>query len=111
MTAAATYLVIETRDPFAACSPGTVDPVIEGLAGSAATTVVLAQNGVLGARRGSAAEVALARLAASARVVADDFALRERGVRPDELVAGVGVTTMDEVVGLMLADGCRVLWH
>ena len=111
MAATATYLVIETRDPCGGGASGRLDPLVEGLAGGATATVVLAQNGVLGARRGSAAADSLSRLASSARVLADDFSLRERGIRTDELAAGVAVTTMDEVVDLLLADGCRVLWH
>jgi sulfur transfer complex TusBCD TusB component (DsrH family) len=111
MASTASYLVIETGDPFAARSPGDVDPLVEALAGGATTTVVLAQNGVLRARRGSAASQGVSRLASSARVLADDFSLRERGIRGDELAAGVGVTTIEEILDLLMADGCRAIWH
>ena len=111
MASTASYLVIETGDPFAARPPGRIDPLIEALATTARTTVVLAQNGVLAARRGSAASDSVSRLAASARVLADDFSLRERGIAGNELADGVAVTTMEEIVGLILGDGCRAMWH
>ena len=111
MASTATYLVIETGDPFAARSPSDVDPLVEALAGATTTTIVLAQNAVLAARRGSVAAERLSQLASSARVLADDFSLRERGIRPDEIVAGVSAVTIEELVDLILADGCRALWH
>lgn len=111
MASTAEYVVIETRDPFARADMGASDALIDGLARGAATTVVLAQNAVLGARGGSAPARALSDLASRARVVADDFALRERGIRADELAPGIGVTTMDELVELIAAPGRKVLWR
>jgi sulfur transfer complex TusBCD TusB component (DsrH family) len=111
MASTAGYLVIETKDAFASGPAGGVDALVEGLAHGGPTTVVLAQNGVLAARRDSTAAARLSQLAQSAHVLADDFSLRERGIRHDELTDGVAVTTMDEIVGLLLADGCRAFWH
>lgn len=105
------YLVIHTRDPLAAGRDGGIDPLVEALAAGAPTTVVLAQNAVLAARRGSGAADGVARLTASARVLADDFSLHERGIRADELVSGVVPATADEVVGLLMAGGCRAIWR
>lgn len=111
MATTPTYLVISTRDPFTTGPPGEPDPLVEGLARQAPTTVVLAQNAVLAARRASSAAASTSRLAATARVMADDFALRERGINPEELAEGIAVTTMDQVVDLVLADGCRTIWR
>jgi sulfur relay protein TusB/DsrH len=111
MASTAGYLVIETRDAFASGPGGGVDALVDALAQSGPTTVVLAQNGVLAARRESAAAGRLSELAQSAHVLADDFSLRERGIRHDELTDGVAVTTMEEIVGLLVADGCKAIWH
>ena len=111
MTPTADYLIIETRDPFGRTGVGGSDPLVHALTEGATTTVVLAQNAVLGARRESSAAAGLTRLAARARVLADDFSLRERGIGADELAPGVAVTTMDELVELITVPGCKVLWH
>jgi len=111
MASTPSYLVIHTRDPLAGGRDGGVDPLVEALAAGAPTTVVLAQNAVLAARRGSGAAESVARLASSARVLADDFSLHERGIRADELVGGVVPAAMEEVVDLLMAGGCRAIWR
>jgi sulfur transfer complex TusBCD TusB component (DsrH family) len=111
MASIPSYLVIHTRDPLAGGADGGIDPLVEALAAGAPTTVVLAQNGVLAARRGSAAAEGVARLASTARVLADEFSLQERGIRTDELAGGVSPATVEEVVDLLMAGGCRAIWR
>jgi len=71
-------------------------------------TMFLVQNGVLGARpsKGSAGLSALAR--AGVKVLADDFALKERGVT--QLAEGVAAAPIDVVVD-HLAAGHKTMWH
>jgi hypothetical protein len=72
-------------------------------------TVFLCQNGVLPARR-SPRSAPLERLvAAGVEVVADDLSLRERGVDPGRLIAGVRTAPIDTVVDALEA-GRKVLW-
>jgi hypothetical protein len=44
---------------------------------------------VLPVRKASTAGKRLSELAAKATVLADDFSLRERGIRPDEMASGI----------------------
>jgi sulfur transfer complex TusBCD TusB component (DsrH family) len=74
-------------------------------------TVFLAQNGVVPVRKGSSTAERITQLASHATVWADDFSLRERGIRDDELASGVAPASMDKLVELISGDGCKVLWH
>jgi sulfur relay (sulfurtransferase) complex TusBCD TusD component (DsrE family) len=105
----AEYLLIESRDPFESNDVGYHYDLARGLADDGnQVTIFLVQNGVLGARpsKGSAALSALAR--AGVKILADDFALQERGVT--RLAEGVSVTSIDVVVD-HLAAGHKVMWH
>jgi hypothetical protein len=104
------YLLIASRDRFTARD---IDGFCELAAGLAVrghpVTVMLVQNGVLGARRGPGTEP-IARLArAGVTVLAEEFSLRERGIGTDRLAAGVRVGDLGQVIDLM-ADGAHVLW-
>ena len=73
-------------------------------------TVFLVQNGVLACRPRSAGAAALSALAASATVLADDFSLRERGIARDEIVSGVRIGGIEELVDAAMEDGRKVVW-
>jgi predicted peroxiredoxin len=106
------YLLIETRDPFDSADAEDLYELAGGLADTADDVAVyLVQNGVLPTRRASSAAPRIAALAARARVMADDFSLRERAIRTDELVDGVTVANVDMLVDLITEDGRKVLWH
>lgn len=106
------YVLVETRDPFDSADTQNLYELASGLAESAnGVTVFLVQNGVLPTRRGSSAAARLAALAARTTVLADEFSLRERAIRPDELVDGVQVAGIDTLVDLMTDDGAKVIWH
>lgn len=108
----ARYLLVEARDPFDSADVARSYELAAGLAERGDdVTVFLVQNGVLPARAGTAATGSLQRLAARADVLADDFSLRERGIRPDELAAGVRPAPIDRLVDLMVDDGRKVIWH
>lgn len=107
----AKYLLIESRDPFESNDVA----YFYDLAGALArdgneVTLFLVQNGVLAARP-SARSDRIAQLAsAGVTVLADDFSLRERGIRTDRLVAGVQPAPIEVVID-RLAEGCKALWH
>lgn len=106
------YLVVETRDPYDSADVARSYELAEGLAEAGNdVTVFLVQNGVLAARRAGAAGEQVERLVSRGVVLADDFSLRERGIRPEELVAGVARAPIDSVVDLALDGGRKVIWH
>ncbi|GIU84225.1 MAG: hypothetical protein KatS3mg008_1000 [Acidimicrobiales bacterium] len=106
------YLIVESREPFGSRDVERMWDLAEQLAKAGdEVTVFLVQNGVLPVRTTSAAASRLAGLAGRVRVLADEFSLRERAIRSEELVAGVRVSNVDELVDLMLAEGTKVIWH
>lgn len=105
------YVVIGSEDPFEDGRGQRTFRLAASLADHGDdVTVYLAQNAVLGCRRGSTSAEAVGSLAAKARTFADDFSLRERGVSSDELVAGVEVGSVDALVEAAMAPGNKVLW-
>jgi sulfur transfer complex TusBCD TusB component (DsrH family) len=104
------YVMIETRDPFGPDGLTTPELASE-LSAGAQVTVYLAQNAVLAVRKSATAAAPLTALSGKAAVWADDFSLRERGIRDDELAAGVQRASMDPLVDLILQPGCKVFWH
>ena len=105
----ADYLLIESRDPFESNEVGYYHDLARGLVDEGhRVTMLLVQNAVLAARpsKGSAALSALAR--AGVKVLADAFALEERGVA--QLAEGVAVAPIDVVVD-HLAAGHKTMWH
>ena len=107
----AKYLLIESRDPFESNDVGFCCDLANRLAAAGnSVTVFLVQNGVLPARAG-ARSVGIAELInAGVEVLADDFSLRERGIRSDRLQPGIKTSPLDLVVD-RLADGCKAIWH
>jgi len=70
--------------------------------------VFLVENAVLGARAGAKAP-GLEKLAkAGVQLLADEFALRERGIQ--ELAPHVTAAPLDSLVGA-LASGAKTLWN
>ena len=105
----ASYLLIESRDPFESNDVGYFYDLARDLAeGGNQVTMFLVQNGVLAARPSQPATrlAALAKLGVS--VLADDFSLRERGIR--RLGDGVSSSAIDVVVDHLEA-GHKTLWH
>ena len=102
------YLLIESRDPFE--SKGFVqrcEMAMTLLGESAGVTMLLVENGVLGARAGAKA-LGLEKLAkAGVRLLADEFALRERGI--SQLAPNVASVGLDTVIG-ELAGGAKTMW-
>ncbi len=107
----ASYLLIESRDPFENHDVGYFYDLAAGLARQGNNvTLFLVQNGVFPARR-SAHSGRLSELAKSGvELLADGFSLRERGIHADRLVAEVRSAPLDDLVD-RLANGCKALWH
>lgn len=107
----AAYLLIESRDPFECNDVTYLYELAEGLVqGGNTVTLFLVQNGVLPARRSAKSEYLQALAKAGVTVLADDFSLRERGIRSDRLTQGVKPAALDLVVDRM-AEGHKTLWH
>jgi sulfur relay (sulfurtransferase) complex TusBCD TusD component (DsrE family) len=105
------YLLIESRDPFESHDVAFSYELATGLAKAGHdVTLLLVQNGVLPARSGAKADGLSAVLEAGVTVLADEFALGERGIPDTRLSAGVQRTSIDVVVD-HLAAGHKTLWH
>ena len=105
------YLMIESRDPFEARGfAQRCELALTLRADGAGVTLFLVENGVLGARH-SARLRELDKLAkAGVRLLADEFAMRERGMVANELAPQVAAANLDALVG-ELAGGAKAIWN
>ena len=110
----ARYVLIESRDPFEYGDSLYMYDLAGDLAGKGNdVTLFLVQNGVLTTRRGVKNNplAALRQRAPSVSVAVDDFSLRERGISQSTIVEGVSVSNVDDLVDLLVQDGCKIVWH
>lgn len=107
----ATYLLIESRDPFDSNDVASLHELATGLKEQGDdVTLFLVQNGVLPARR-SVHSAKLTTIAQQGiKILADDFSLRERGIEPSRLAEGIKPSPLDTVID-HLANGSKVIWH
>jgi hypothetical protein len=105
----AEYLLIESRDPFESNDVGYYCELARGLveAGNQ-VTLFLVQNAVLAARPSAQAPQLRALAGSGIKILADDFALKERGIT--RLLDGVQVAPIETVVDHLEA-GHKTLWH
>jgi predicted peroxiredoxin len=103
------YLLIESRDPFESNDVGYYYALARGLveAGNQ-VTLFLVQNAVLAARPSAQAPQLQALIGSGIKVLADDFALKERGIT--KLLDGVEIAPIETVVDHLEA-GHKTLWH
>ena len=107
----ASYLLIESRDPFESKDASYLSDLAVRLAkAGSSVSVLLVQNGVFAARRGTHAETVRRLAAAGVDVFADDFSLRERAITATSLADGVKTAAIGCVID-HLAAGHKVLWH
>jgi sulfur relay (sulfurtransferase) complex TusBCD TusD component (DsrE family) len=106
---AAEYLLIESRDPFESNDVGYYCELARGLveAGNQ-VTLFLVQNAVLAARPSAQAPQLPGLVGSGVRILADDFALKERGIT--KLLDGVQPAPIEIVVDHLEA-GRKTLWH
>ena len=104
------YVFIETRDPFT--SPDTrfiEETALAVKERGHEVTVFLVQNGVLATRK---SVPRLRRLAeAGVTLLADDFSLRERGIKTEDLAEGVHESGIDALVEAIVRDKTKAVWH
>lgn len=105
------YLLIESRDPFESRSFSTRCELAADLSRDGnEVTLILVENGVFAARRRAATREVDAAARAGVSVLADEFALRERGIVGAELASGIAAVNLEQVVQELLA-GARTLWN
>jgi hypothetical protein len=103
------YLLIESRDPFESNDVGYYCELARGLAEAGnQVTLFLVQNAVLAARPSAHAPQLRALADSNVKILADDFALKERGIT--KLLDGVQIAPIDIVVDHLEA-GHKTLWH
>jgi predicted peroxiredoxin len=104
------YVFIESRDPFESKDTRFVEETALAVKERGHdVTLFLVQNGVLAARAGTGR---LRRFAeAGVTVLADDFSLRERGIKSDELAPGVQESGIEALVEAMVQENTKALWH
>jgi hypothetical protein len=107
----ASYLLIESRDPFESNDAGYFYRLAAQLARQQhAVTLLLVQNGVLPARAGAVAPGLDEVRAAGVSILADDFSLRERGIASERLAPHITPVALETVIE-RLAAGHTTLWH
>lgn len=106
----ANYLLIESRDPFEAKGTSEYYDLAAQLAKEGEVTLFLVQNGVFPARRCRESPRLMDLAKAGVHVLAEEFSLRERGIRNDQLAQGIEPAGLDVVIDQM-AEGCKALWH
>lgn len=106
------YMIICAQDPFEGGGGvrGTCEIAADLCAGGHDTAVYLIQNGVLAANEKADAKELDDLIAAGAKVLADDFSLRERALSGKALRRGIETGTIEQVVDA-LADGTKVFWY
>jgi predicted peroxiredoxin len=103
----AAYTLISSRDPVDA--DRTVHQLAASLAGAGNdVTLFLVENGTFLARDGVCAELRKSLRDAGVTLLADDFALAERGIT--ETAEGVEAAALSVVID-HLAEGRKVAWH
>ena len=110
------YLLIESRDPFDAADVPYFFKVAKDLAEQGDDTVLyLVQNGVLCLRKGARPAAIFdwlgERPKSGVKILADDFSLRERGIRKEELAPEAHVSNVDALVDLLLEEKRKAIWH
>ena len=105
------YLFVESLDPFESNDVSQFYDLAAALAREGKpVTLFLVQNGVLAARRGARTGSFGALSQLGVEVLADEFALRERGIRTEGLAPGVRAAPLDVVLD-RLVEGRKALWH
>ena len=104
-------MVIESRDPIMISDTEWGAELVRGMAAAGARScMMLVENGVIAARNGAAVPWMDALKADGVAVVADRYALRERGIGENELAEGVIGAELGIVIDWLDA-GARILWR
>ena len=107
----ADYLWIESRDPFESGGfAQRCELVLALLADGAQVTLFLVENGVLAARAAARVREIEELGRRGVAMLADDFALRERGITAAQLARGVKSSPIDALV-VELGRGAKAIWN
>ena len=103
--------IVETRDPVEVRDvEWSADLLARTRRAGGASTLMLAENGVLAARASAPATFLIRLMGQGVDVVADRFALAERGIAEADLAPGISGADLGVVVD-WLAAGDHVLWR
>lgn len=105
------YLLIESRDPFESRGFAQRTELAAALkADGAGVTIFLVENGVLAARA-TAKLREFDKLAKSGvEILADEFALRERGIAAGSVAGAVTPSKLDVLIA-RLGAGAKAIWN
>ena len=104
------YIFIESRDPFESRDTAFIEETALAVKDRGHdVTIFLVQNGVLGARKNAHRLDQLAN--AGVTLLADDLSLSERGIKTDELLAGIQPSTIAELVEQITQQNTKAIWH
>ena len=109
------YLLIESRDPFDSGDLSYFVKTAKDLVLRGNDVILyLIQNAVLALRKKAQSTPVSEWIHSQPkgiRFLADDFSLRERGIRNDELIAGVKVSNVDALVDFLVEEKRKAVWH
>lgn len=106
----AKYLLIASRDPWEYRDADYFFDLSRDLAAAGnQVTLYLIQNGVLAARAGVKPDPLSA--LDGVTILADDFSLRERGIRAEQLARSVRIAAIDELVDQLADPATKAIWH
>jgi hypothetical protein len=104
-------MIVETRDPFAVRDVEWTAGLLAGMRETGrGCTLMLCENGVLAARESALASCLSGLADAGVEILADRFALRERGIPEDRLGPGISGADLDVVIDRLAAGG-TVVWR
>jgi hypothetical protein len=105
------YLLISSRDPFTCPATRELYELASSLRRDGhEVTLFLIENGVLAARASADAHGLRESMAAGVRVLADDFALRQRAMPIGTLLGAVQPAGLERVLDALTA-GAKTIWH
>ncbi len=105
------YLFIESRDPFESRDVQFVVETASALKRSGDdVTVFLVQNGVLAARKKARVSHLPMLAEEGVRLLADDFSLRERGLRESDLAIGIKESGIGTLVDMLALEETKAIW-
>lgn len=105
------YLIIETRDPSESTDTRSMAETVKGLSAHGhRVTVLLIQNGVMPARKGSTFQHGLTMFKhANVKILADRYSLQERAIT--EIGDDIEPTDMDHLVDVLMEPHTKAFWH
>jgi predicted peroxiredoxin len=104
------YVLIESRDPFESRDTEFLEQTAITIRERGhRVTMFLLQNGVFAARGSTPRLQRL--LEAGVILLADDFSLRERGIKAAELAQGVRESGINTLVDTITQPNTKSIWH